>query len=426
MSLIRKGRLVGNSVLPVVCLTMVAIYGFYSLRIYTASRFAQRVDQVSLQSAIDLEPRNADYHDLLGRFLLFEAHDPATAIGAIKAAVSLNSYNAAYWLDLAQADLAFGANQEAQLAIDRAIAADPTTPDTAWNAANLFVFQGDIQRALPQYSIVLKYSPQLVPVALNQTWQIVHDANEILPLLPSDPGVYLQFLHLLVSEKDTEAAGRVWSALSQSNEHFDFHDALFYVDYLIQQHEVDRAVNAWKDLVSKWPELKQYQDSGSLIVNGKFSGDILNAGLDWHYTPMPGVTVTLDTNESPGSGAKRSILISYGGFGSDSGFYQNISVEPNTSYDFSAAVKSDNLQTANGPVVSIEDAYTHSPFAMTDETLNTTDWHEIRKDFQTGPATQLVQVRILRNPANTAIRGRFWVDDFSLHSIQFASTAASK
>src|SRR5664280_1581542 len=52
---------------------------------------------------------------------------------------------------------------------------------------------------------------------------------------------------------------------------------------------------------------------------------------------------------------------------------------PNSSSDtpVSAWVKSEELVTANGPYLSVSDAYDHNTYATTKETVGTTVWHRV-------------------------------------------------
>ncbi len=402
----------------------IATYNFFIFRGYMAHRFSARADQASLVRGVDLEPRDARIHDLLGRYLLFNAQDPSAAVVAMRQAVALNPYNASYWLDLAQGDLTSGAQTEYKHAINRALAADPTTPEVAWNAANLMVFQGDIEHALPEYAVVFNHSPRLVPAALSQCWQIFHSTDKIFPILPRDPFVYLQFLHLLTSAEETDAAAQVWTALLGMNKKFDFHDGLFYIDYLLGNRKVEQAAEAWRQLSLSSPQLASYSQPGNLVVDGTFSENILNAGFDWHYVQKTGTTVLLDSNEYYGARANRSISITYTDMNDDPGLYQYVAAKPDTMYRLSAWVKSDDLQAANGPALGAVDAYDNREYATTDVTLGTTTWHEVWKDFKSGPETRLITIRILRNPANTAMRGRFWIDDVRMCPIRNPGVAS--
>jgi hypothetical protein len=151
-------------------------------------------------------------------------------------------------------------------------------------------------------------------------------------------------------------------------------------------------------------------------VNGDFAEEILNGGLDWRYSPQPGIAVSVDTTQF--HRGNQSVLISYSDTGGYSGLSEWVPVKPDTKYTVAAWVKSEELRSANGPGISVSDAYDNTRYALTPETVGTTPWRLVEKSFQTGPKTRLVIVRIVRDPANTRILGQFWIDDISLAAVR--------
>jgi tetratricopeptide (TPR) repeat protein len=394
------------------CIALVAVYSWFAARSYRAARLSSSLDVVSLQRAIALEPRDAASQDLLCRFLLFDRQEAGTAVPLCKRATELNPYQSAYWLHLALAYYRTGAEHEQQDAILKAISVDPTTPDVAWEAANFFLVQGKIPEALHQFSVVIRGNPTMVTQSLDLCWRTLHDVSAIEAILPPDPDVYLQFVKLLTTKNEWEAAQRIWSALLRLNRGFDYHQALFYVDGLLSKRDVAGANEAWKQLASRSATLDHYSRNDNLVLDGDFAEEILNAGFDWRYSAQSGITVSLDTTEF--HSGSQSLLISYINAGGDSGMYEYVPVNPNTQYTVSAWVRSEELETANGPRISVSDAYDDRPYALTQETVGSTVWHRLESSFQTGPETVLLAIRFTRDPGNTHIRGKFWVDDVSL------------
>ncbi len=116
------------------------IYVFLAGRLFVASVFgADKPELASLQRAVRLDPRNAEYRDHLGRYYSLVASDPDAAIEPYRAAVQLDPHSARYWFDLASAYQVLGNVTNQTWALERAIQADPTTPDVAWEAANLYL-----------------------------------------------------------------------------------------------------------------------------------------------------------------------------------------------------------------------------------------------------------------------------------------------
>lgn len=400
-----------NAVLTA-CMALAVTYAWLAARSFRATRLASSLDIPSLQRAITLAPRNAAHQDLLCRFLMFDRQDPAAALPRCERATQLNRYNSTYWLDLALAYYSVGAESNQRQAILTAIAVDPATPDVAWQAANFFLAQGETAPALKQFAVAMRGNPNLVAPSISACWRSLQDVNAIQGILPPDPDAYLQFIRLLISKNQWEGANQVWSAMVLLRTPFDYRKALFYVDVLLQQRNPVGAVQAWDQLVALSPVLHDYARGDNLVVNGGFDQEILNAAFDWHYAPQNGSAVSLDGAEF--RSAPRSLLISYRGNGGDAGFFQCIPVKPNTQYTLSAWAKSEKLSTANGPRVCVVGAYDGKLYAQTPETVDTTPWHRLEATFQTGPDTQMVVIRLSRDPASTVIKGKFWIDDVSL------------
>jgi hypothetical protein len=108
---------------------------------------------------------------------------------------------------------------------------------------------------------------------------------------------------------------------------------------------------------------------------------------------------------------------------SDTGIFQYVSVRPNTTYRFSAFVKSEDIVSASGPRLVIQDSYCNQALGSTDDLLGTTGWRQEVVDFVTGPEARLITVRVMRVPGNPLIKGTFWLDDVQLAAV---STAESR
>ena len=398
-----------------VCIVFVGLYSYLAFRPYYASRLAAVPDQGNLQEAIRLEPANAEYRELLGRYLAFSGQNLDGAISDYRAAVALNPYAARYWLDLASAYQVANRTSEQRESLERAVQADPTTPHVAWEAANFFLVQGDRENALQHFRVVLANDPEAVDLALQLCWRATEDANQILDeALPRRAELYFSFLRLLIHKQETSAAKNVWNRLVTLNQTFSLPLAFPYFRFLLAQQEVAAAQNAWQQLASLNPSLQPYLPSReNLIINAGFEENVLNGGFDWSYLSNPHVALAIDTSEF--HSGTRSLSITFDGQNAaDAGIFQFIPVKPNTEYEFSAAYKTEELVTASGPRFSIADAYTNASYVLTDDLLGTNPWRIQQARFQSGSNTNLVLLKISRQPAGPLIRGKLWIDDLRL------------
>ena len=399
-----------------VCLVFAGLYLRLALCAYLASYLAAVPDSARLQRAIRLEPGNAEYRELLGRNLALSGASLEEAISNYRAALHLNPYDARSWLDLAGAYQVEGRINEQEESVERAVKADPTTPHVAWEAANFFLVQGDREKALHHFRVVLANDDLgAVDRALELCWRATGDTNQVVDqALPPRADLYLRFLHLLISKQEVAAAELVWNRLVGLHQPFSPELALPYFRLLIVKQEVEAAKAAWQQLSTVDPSLQPYLPSHeNLVVNGGFEENPLNGGFDWWYVPNPHAALAIDTSEF--HSGTRSLSVTFDGQSSpDAGIFQFIPVKPGTVYEFSTESRTEDIDSASGPRFAIVDAYTNSSFVLTDDVLGTTPWRLQRTEFQTGPNTVLLLLKVVREPAAPLIRGKLWIDDLKL------------
>src|ERR1039458_4368426 len=267
------------------CLIVIGLYLLFAARAYFAAHLAAKPELPNIQRAARLEPSNAEYRALLGRNLALSGASLDEDISDYRTAVHLNPYEARYWLDLAGGYQGAGRIDEQAQSVERAVEADPTTPHVAWEAALLFLVQGDQERMLRNFRVVLANDPEAVDSALQLCWRATGDANQILDrALPRRPDRYLSFLRLLVSKQEVAAAENVWNHLIALNQEFSTPLAFPYFRFLIAKQEVVAAQTAWQQLAGVNRSLQPYLPSGeNLVVNGGFEENLLNGGFDWWY-----------------------------------------------------------------------------------------------------------------------------------------------
>jgi len=382
---------------------------------FTASLLSNRVQLKSLQYASRLDPGNADYRDHLGRYYALIARDPSTAVEYYQSAVRLNSHSARYWFDLASAYQILGDVPSQTAALERAIVADPMTPDVAWEAANLYLVQGQNAKALHEFSVVLANDYSLAGTAMRLCWRIDPDVDSLLrDVVPHNVAAYLALLELLESQPDDLGTPKVWNALIDTHQHFELRNLNEYIQYLIRHKEVDQAVSTWQQTVPQFGLSSYLPTPQNLIANARFSLDVLNSGFDWQYAKQAGVTLTLDPSDF--HAGRRSLLIAFDGPGiSDAGIYQLVAVQPNTTYDFSAYYKNgEPMEGAGGPHLTIQDMYSQAIYYDSDELKDSGFWKSVDGEFTTPADCKLVVLHVRRIPAGSPIRGKLWVDDFRL------------
>lgn len=397
--------------------TLFAVFYFVAgVRQLAAGWLGSRPQLASLQRAAWLDPGNAEYRNHLGRYYDLVAHDPASAVSYYQSAVQLNPHSAQFWFDLAGAYQVLGDVPAQTGALEHAIQADSMKPDVAWEAGNLYLVQGENEKALREFSTVIANDTTLDVAALQLSWRIQPDIDALLKdVIPARASAYLSLLTLLESKQETAATMKVWDALMRTTEPFEQRHAFNYVRYLVEHKEVDEAVLAWKQTVNRFGLSSYLPSTANLVVDGNFGLDILNAGFDWQYQKMSSVTLTLDPGDF--HAGRRSLLIAFDGPGiREAGIYQLIPVEPNTTYNFTGYYKNGEgeMQGAGGPHFTIQDLYTQTVYYESEELKEATYWKSADGEFTTGPDCKLVILHVRRLPEGSPMRGKLWVGDFHI------------
>jgi tetratricopeptide (TPR) repeat protein len=395
-------------------LFLAVLYVALSALQFLAAHYAGKGDLASLERAVRLQPGNSEYHYLIGRYLALTQSPPEAAASAYRAAISLNPHRSRYCFELAAADQLAGDTKAQAEALQQATLVDPKTPDVAWQAANFYLVQGETEKALMEFRIVLENDPSLASPALQLSWRVSPDIDTLLrDVIPPDPQAYYALLDLLMVKTETTAAAKTWGQLAQLRKPIESRRVFEYIRYLILQHDVEQARLVWRQ-AGFLSALSAYQPSReNLVVNGDFSLPVLNGGFDWIYQRSNEVSLALDPTES--HSGRRSLAITFDSRGfEDAGIRQLIPVEPDTTYDFSANFKSAGLEGAGGPRFVIQDVY-HDTIYFAGEDMKEADfWKPVGGTFTTGPEAHLVVLRIQRDPPGTAIKGKLWLDGLRL------------
>jgi tetratricopeptide (TPR) repeat protein len=395
-------------------LLVAAIYIGVSTLQFLAAHFSEKDDLASLERAVRFEPDNSEYRYRLARFLSLTQNPPDIVASAYRAAVALNPHRSRYWFELANAYQLAGDTPGQADALEHAILVDPKTPDVAWQAANFFLVQGETEKALQEFRIVLQSDPTFAPAALQLCWRVNPDIGSILSnTMPSDPDAYYALLDLMMVKKETAAAAKTWSQLVQLQKPIASRRVFEYIRYLVTQHEVEQAQMVWRQ-AGALSGLSAYQPSRqNLVINGDFSLPVLNGGFDWIYFRSGEVSLALDPTQAHTGNRSLAIVFDSRGL-DDTGIRQLVPVEPNTAYDFSANFKAQDIQGAGGPRFAVQDVYNNEIYLSTDYLKDADFWKPVGGTFTTGPDAKLVVIRIQRHPSGSPIKGKLWVDGVKL------------
>lgn len=390
---------------------LLAPYSLVAWSRYHAARVAEGEDRDSLERALQLQPGDANYQERLARYYLFVEQDAPAALVHYQMAAAMNPYSARSWLGIAQSQLIIGNTNAALNAIDHALEYDPHTPSVAWEAGNLLVTLGQVQRAMQEFRFTLANDPFMVGQGLQLIRRLESPAEAAKIALPAEPAIYITFMNMLLQSKDIKGAQQVWPELIALHQPIDPKQTFFYIGALIASGDFDGATRAWADLEKVSPEIARLHQKDNLIHNGSFEYPVMNGGFDWILTPTS--DPLLQTDISDAHDGRRSLMASFDGTRPNGlGLQQLLVLEPSTHYRFSGYIKAD-LQTANGLRFAIVGANPYKRVLETEDVVDGKRWTHLTGDFRTGPEKNLYVLYIERSGL-TLVRGTAWIDDLQL------------
>lgn len=409
-----------------VCVSLLAattVYMWSATKMFVADWLSTSARPGAIQSAVRLEPGNADYRFQLGA-TKFDQGDATAAGKDFEAAIALNPHASRYYLALATVHLVNNDPAAQERDLVNAIAVDPTTPDVAWDVSQFELASGKIDEGLHHLRTAIQYDKTKIVPGLQVALRFTNgDVQRVMAsALPSGQEYSLGLLRILVINKDLDSARKLWADIRKRGETFAPEQAFNYLDALVAAGDSDGAQQVWEYLSSAGQPLEPYKvvttgSQANLVVNSSFELPILNGGFDWHYRDVPGVLAEIDNSEF--LHGNRSLSLTFSGESSavaDAGVYQVVPVAPSTCYDFSAYAMTTGLEGAGGIKIAAE-SMSGTLLSLLPELRGTTTWHQVETRFRTTADSHFVRVRMIHEMPMTVIKGKLWLDELNISPV---------
>ena len=377
-----------------------------------------RPSEENLLEAIRLSPPNPEPYYRLGLLYQWDIRhiDLEASARYFGKAIERNPLEQEYWLQLAKILQRMGEGTVSQQAVENAIRVFPTGYRGRWMAANLFLQQGDLEKALPHYSYILTHYPNQSSPVYDVLEKAVADPDFVLEkIVPRDPSSFRQYLSYLYGMGDREAARKAWAKGLSFGFQADRRETVRYIEFLVSQGEFNEAFQIWRDRCRE-EGLAPVSDS-DLITNGDFGKDeILGGGFDWKIERVRGMEVSFDP--SMAFEGKRSLKIVFNGKENVDfqHIYQFVPLKADTEYVLSANMKTRAVTTKSG--LKIEVRGVGQAFHKDSETLTgDNEWKKLIVSFRTPASSQGGMVRVRRERTDKFdryISGTVWIDHVSL------------
>ena len=372
----------------------------------------------NLLNAIRLTPSNPEPYYRLGLFYQWDIRhiDLKESAYYFRKAIERNPLEQEYWLQLAKTLQRMGESAVSQRASENAIGVFPTGYRGRWMSANLFLQQGDIEKALLHFSYILAHYPNQSSLVYDVLEKAVDDSDVVLErIVPKDPSSFRQYLSYLYGMGDQKSARKAWAKRLSFGYQADRKETLRYIEFLISQAEFDEAFQVWRARCQE-EGLSPFSES-DLITNGDFEKDeILGGGFDWKIENVSGAQASFDP--SIAFEGKRSLKIVFNGKENVDfhHVYQFVPLKSNTEYVLRANMKTQALTTKSG--LKIEVLGAGQSFHSVSETLTgDNEWRKLIVSFRTPAPLQGGLVRIRREKTDKFDRyigGTVWIDHVSL------------
>jgi hypothetical protein len=372
----------------------------------------------NLLKAIQLSPPNPEPYYRLGLFYQWDIRhiDLEESARYFKKAIERNPLEQEYWLQLAKILQRKGESTVSQQALENAIRVFPTGYRGRWMAANLFLQQGDLEKALSHFSYILAHYPNQSSSVYDVLEKAVDDSDFVLEkIVPKNPSSFGQYLSYLYGTGDREAVEKAWAKRLSFGFRATRGETVRYIEFLISQGEFNEAFRVWRARFQE--EGLPPVSGGDLITNGDFAKDqILGGGFDWKIENVSGTEVSFDP--SMAFEGKRSLKIVFTGKENVDfhHVYQFVPLKPDTEYVLSANMKTQAVTTKSG--LKIEVLGAGQAFHKGSETLTgDNEWRKMVIGFRTPASLQGGLVRVRRERTDKFdryISGTVWIDHVSL------------
>jgi tetratricopeptide (TPR) repeat protein len=382
-----------------------------------------------LQKALRQDPGNPD---LVHRMGWVYAYSPADtnlpeAVKYFRQAVELNSRRWDFWSDLGTACDFVGDTACSDKAFERAGVLNPMTPAVRWAQGNHYLLTNRYEEAFPYFRRLLDMDPQYLEATFERCLRATQDPQAIYKeVIPhgKDPSARFAFLIFLTTSADYENALRIWGQMiSGPDRSLSLSMVKPFLDFLLDHNQIQDAARVWEDLqragvVPPAPP----SPSANLLYDGSFEGPLLNTGFAWRMNDSPDLVFDF-SDPSAYQGAKCLRIDFAVGRNADYELLnQIVRIKPNTQYQLTAYVRSDNLTSDSGPRLRVVEMGCGDCGARTSEpTVGTTPWHPLNVEFTTQPQTQAVRISFWRpqnQPYPSDITGTVWLDDVTLRPVE--------
>ncbi len=400
---------------------------YETVRVAMATETLDSLSVTAVQKALQYDPGNPALVHRLGVIYSYVPTElnPSEAVNYLRQAAALNPRIWEYWTDLGTACDFAGDTSCSDEAFERARALNPVMPRLYWTIGNHYVLTNRVQMSFPYFRTLLDMAPEYAAQVVRLCLRAAEDPHQVYQGVirqAKDPALRSYFLVFMSATGDYENAMKIWEEMiAESNRPPEIPSVKPFLDFLVDHDQISDATKVWNDLERRGgiPKVES-TGSSSLVYNGSFDRKPLNTGFDWRYSDES--DLLFDFADPSGYGIGKCLRIEFL-VGRNADFdllSQVVPVKPQTRYQLTAYVRSEDLTSDSGPRLRVtEMGCPNCPVSTSDQTLGTTKWHPVDLAFTTLPQTQAVRISFWRPSGRMPprdISGTVWLDEVKLQA----------
>lgn len=346
------------------------------------------------------------------RFANGGKEEKAIAVANLQEALRRNVASAYRWIDLGEAFVATGRNEEARHAYMQAAELAPLSPPILWRVALFHTQVNDRQGSLEYLGKMLDLVPQYRELVFGM--YLSNEGGVLNTLehgIPPHSRLAQDYFRYLVGHARREDVRKAWDWL-RAHSLADAKVAGDYVDLLAKQGEYNLAHQTWVDIAGGGDDAYLKPNR---VFNGSFELEPAQTGLDWRLPGTQNVLIRRDS--AVAHSGKSSLLVEFDGKKNVdfNNVAQNLIVNPGR-YRFKAWVRTSELTTDQGIGLRVADTPGRLKL-KTKQLTGTNEWTPLELDFTLSGPTRLLRIEVVREASwkfVNKISGRAWIDSVSL------------
>lgn len=333
--------------------------------------------------------------------------------------VKLSPNDFRWWIQLGRAFEQAEKPIEAEKAFLRAIEIAPNYTFPRWQLGNFYLRQDKPEKAFTELKKAAETNAIYREQVLSIAWDYYEkDVEKLEEVVGSTIDVKAGLAKFYAAKELPKKSLEIWNSLSEAEKEKNKSVAKIIAQALYDKRYLLTAVEFVNQL-----KIESNAKAES-VLNGDFESEMDNNDLvyfDWKVTPAEKLRVGLSPIKK--YEGKRSLQIVFIGFDKTeiNNIYQTIAVKPNTKYQLSFMLKTENLKSSGTPKLEVLNANNSEILASSEpfSSGSTEDWKQIKLDFTTPEDTEGILLRTAREYCGDKcpIFGTIWYDDFKLKNI---------